>query len=449
MKHSASLREFALNMNTIHGIALSSALYAPVFFKQYRLIKKSQWWTKEQHQEYQLIQLKLLVKHAYTNVPYWRRLFYQLHLTPDSFKTLDDLSKIPLLTKEELRQNSNDFKASNYPESSFEPDSTSGSTGSPLTRYIERGRSEFLDFGFFKTLLDWAGLNLLSRRLCIYGNNVPYQPQIFRRSLIITPFTLFEQNIPYIFTLIRKINPEYILAFPSAVTLLSHYIQSRNENPFRQLKAVITVGETLFYWQNKLLQDVLDCPTYPFYHQTESVSSAASCGYSNGYHFFPERGITELLDNKGEPVTSERSRAEIIGTGFNNTNFPLFRYRTGDIAVYTKKECPCGRHYQYVIQIEGRTQEYIVANTGDTVPMTGMYATVPSYSTHIKEYQFSQRQPGELVLHIVRESGYTIDEEKRIIEALQRRIGLGFNITIEYIEIAKRNDRGKIIFLIK
>ena len=447
---NTSLWETLFDMNTPNGVALSSTVYAPLFFRQYRFLRRSQWWTTEQHQAYQLKRLTTMIRQAYDNVPYYRRLLDSLHLTPDDFKTLEDLAKLPLLTKEEVRSNSTDLKARNYPAAVFEPISTSGSTGSPLTRYVERGKAPVIHFAFFKTILDRAGMNYLSRALLIHGNDTPFSPQLFGRGLLITPFTLTEENMTMILSAIRKVNPEYIIAFPSAVSLLAHHIQSRGDNPFRQLKVVYCAGETLFSWQRRFLEEILGCPVLVYYDQTEQVALAATCMQNpTVYHFYPEWGITELIDENGDPVTTEGGRGEIVGTGFTNALFPLFRYRTGDVGVFTTKECACGRHYPLITHIEGRTQEFIVSKTGDTVPMTGMYATVPEYSTHVKEYQFSQRHPGDLVLHIVREPGYTLEEEKRIIEALRRRIGDGFDISVEYIEVAERSARGKILFLVK
>jgi phenylacetate-CoA ligase len=105
--------------------------------------------------------------------------------------------------------------------------------------------------------------------------------------------------------------------------------------------------------------------------------------------------------------------------------------------------------YPLLKKIEGRTQEFIINKTGNELPMTGMYGTIPSSSNQVKEYQFLQREPGELIVKIVRCEGYTDKDECLIMQSLTRTIGSGFNISVKYVDSVTRTTGGKVQFLVR
>ena len=152
----------------------------------------------------------------------------------------------------------------------------------------------------------------------------------------------------------------------------------------------------------------------------------------------------ELIDEDGKIITHEGKQGEIVGTGLTNDIFPLIRYRTGDMGVYTSHLCPCGRHYPLLMKIEGRTQEFIINKIGDKLPMTGMYGIIPNSSNFVKEYQFFQREPGELILKIVRYNGFSDKDEHLIVQRLLKTLGPEFQIVVEYVDTVKRTPAGKI-----
>ena len=77
----------------------------PEFLKWYNFLQESQWWSREKLEEYQMGQLNKLLHHAYKNVPYYRRVFDERGLKPENIQNFNDLSKLPYLTKEIIREN--------------------------------------------------------------------------------------------------------------------------------------------------------------------------------------------------------------------------------------------------------------------------------------------------------------------------------------------------------
>ena len=112
--------------------------------KHRRFLQDSQWWSADQLQEYQNEKLRALIKHAYMNVPYYRELFDERKLKPEDIKTTDDLLKLPMLTKEIIRENfPHNIVAKNIPKEQMMHTCSSGSTGEPLQYYITKDAYSF------------------------------------------------------------------------------------------------------------------------------------------------------------------------------------------------------------------------------------------------------------------------------------------------------------------
>lgn len=138
------------------------------------------------------------------------------------------------------------------------------------------------------------------------------------------------------------------------------------------------------------------------YGHSEHAVFATRCKESSFYHALPQYGYTELIDEDGNPVTSEGKIGEIVGTSFTNTVSPLIRYRTGDYAVYTNKKCLCGRNYDSWEKIQGREQHQAIPKNGRHISVgPELLCTLHDKSYgKIKQFQIEQKKPGELIIYI-------------------------------------------------
>jgi phenylacetate-CoA ligase len=449
VKQQISLWERFFNKDSVNGTILSALLYYRHFHQLRSLLKRSQWWTSEQLIEYQNERLRKLVIHAYDNVPFYRRSFDKVGLRPSDVYSVHDLYKLPFLTKEQVRNNIDDLRARNYPDHRFEPMFTGGTTGDPLTFYIERGKTAVNHFAFYLSMMGRLQCRLTHRYLFVTQCNESWKTQAFGRILVLSPYSLRDENCKILFEKIRKISPQYIIAYPSAISLLGHLIMKKGDDLFSGLRAILCAGETLYEGQRNFLESTFRCKVFSYYNQCEQVVFAATCENAAAYHVFPEYGVTELIGADGQLITHEGEKGEIVGTGFTNDIFPFIRYRTGDIGVYTNHPCSCGRHYPLLKKIEGRVQESIISKTGDKFPMIGMYNAVAKSSNQVKEYQYFQREPGEIVLRVVRSNGFTDKDKHLIVQRLTRTLGPGFHISVEYVDSVKRTSAGKVQFLVK
>jgi len=439
----------------IYGAMPPRFHYGKIFWKTYDFLKESQWWSREKLEEYQIQQLEKLLHHAYKNVPYYRRVFDERDLKPENIQDFGDLRKLPYLTKEIIQENLSDLIARNYPKSRLQYVTTGGSTGIPLGFYWERDVTDLKEWAFVITLWSRVGFELGNRCLVLRGNIVrsankgkfwEYDP--LKKDLIISAYHMTDELLPNYIMKIREFRPDFIQAYPSAITILARFMKDNDIKPFPTVKAVLCASENLYSWQRELLEEVMKCRVWSFYGHAERAALAAECEYSTYYHVFPEYGYLELIGNDGNEATKDGETAEIVATGFNNFATPFIRYKTMDLGVFSSKKCQCGRQYQLLERIEGRLQELIVTRTGRLISMTAINMHSDVFD-NIKQFQFYQDKKGEVIFNVVKKNTYTGKDTEYIKRELYKKLGDDMKLEIRFLDHIPRTKSGKYRFLIQ
>ncbi len=431
--------------------------YEKMFWETYNFLQESQWWSKEELEEYQMQQLSKLLHHAYENVPYYHKVFEERGLKPKDIQGFGDLKKLPYLTKEIIRENLSDLIARNYPKSRLQYLTTGGSTGIPLGFYCQEGISEARERPFMLTQWNRVGFKMGDRCVVLRGNVVcsadrgkfwEYDP--IDKNLVLSSYHMNDKTLPKYVEKIREFKPDFIQAYPSAITILARFMKENDIAPFPSVKALLCGSENLYPWQRELLEGVLQCRVYSWYGHTEMAALAGECEKSTYYHIFPEYGYVELINKDGEPVTDEDEMGEIVATGFNNFAMPFIRYRTMDLAVPANDKCECGRNYPLLKRVEGRLQELVVTKDKRFITLTALiFAQHFEAFSRVKEMQLIQEKEGELVVRIVKSPQYSNADQQEILSKMQRAVGNGLNISFDYIDHIPRTQSGKYKFLIQ
>ena len=219
------IREIFSSNYSLNGIVLQTLRHYKSYRKTYRILKKSQSWSKEQIDQYQLHQLKKLLYQAYENVPYYTKVFDKLDIKPKDIKSIQDLQKLPYLSRDIIKENMEELKAKNYPKNKFELSWTGGSTGQPLHFFIEKGVWMSQLTAYSKILMEWAGCSHFNRYVFITGNDTPLKYQLFGRVLVLSSFHMNNEYLPLFIKKIRILKPKYIQGYPSAITILANYLK--------------------------------------------------------------------------------------------------------------------------------------------------------------------------------------------------------------------------------
>lgn len=435
--------------------AVMMILNYPIFKKTYRFLKESQNWSREKLEEYQLEQLKKLINHSYENVPYYIEIFKNQGLKPEDIKNLSDLQKIPFLTKEIIKERIDDIKAENYPEYKFRYMTTGGSTGNTIGIYEEDSVSYIKDLAYYRMVIEQLDCKLSDKSVIIKEGIISdknedkfWKYSLFGRCLILSSFHLNQKNLPVYINKIRKLKPKFIMAYPSAITIIANYMKDNNIPSFKTLKVITCLGENLYDWQRKFLEEFFGCKVLGIYEHTEQSVYGFTCTYKNYYHFFPQYGITELVDDDGKIITKDGAIGEIIATGFKNFLFPIIRYKTGDLGVYTSEKCPCGRNFFLLKKIEGRDQDFIVTKDGSLISIAAINIHLEVLN-NIKQFQFYQEKVGIVTIKLIKKNTYTEKDSKQIKEHLHKKLGVDTELIIEFVDQIPVTLRGKHQYLVQ
>jgi phenylacetate-CoA ligase len=207
-------------------------------------------------------------------------------------------------------------------------------------------------------------------------------------------------------------------------------------------KAILAASENVYPEQRDFVEDVFKCRYYSAYGQSEKVIMGGECEYSTYYHMFPQYGYLELIDSDGKSVLEEDSVGEIVGTGFLNYAMPFIRYRTGDMGVYSKEECKCGRQFPIIKRIEGRLQEYLIAVNHNLISYTSINFHSDIFD-NVKRYQYFQEKVGDVVLKIEKGKYYSENDTNKILLEHEKKFKGQMKLELLFVPQIELTKRGK------
>jgi phenylacetate-CoA ligase len=404
------------------GIIPYSWRYGGKRYKETRqFLIKSQWWSEDQHQEYQLKELKRLLCHAYKNIPYYKRKFESIHCLPDDIKSIENFHNFPFLAKEDLRNNLDELKATNIQDAAMQYETSGGSTGHAVGFYEQIYERKEIELAFTYALWGRIGYKPGDRIGVLRGNLVPkrndgshwlFNPKI--NEFLLSSYHLTEKSAELYAKLINKFRVKYLHVYPSAITLFAKYLDGLKMS-FPYLKGILCASEMIYDWQRKSISEVFNCSVFSHYGLSERAVLGGECEYTSKIHIFPEYGYTELIDEKGNQITEAKIPGEIVATGFTNYATPFIRYRTGDIGILSAEKCSCGRNYPLFEHIEGRTQDFVITEKGKKITLTALIFAQHFHAFgRLKKLQIEQNVPGKITMRIVKDAGFSRRDEYEI-----------------------------------
>lgn len=324
--------------------------------ENYRAVFSGQWWNPERIRRMQERKLVRLVQHAYATVPYYKNLFDQAGVSPAAITTLDDLQRLPVTTKSTLKQHDpQDLISSGFRREDLEHDSSSGSSGTPFSVYLDKRYVFNRNMRFLRGLIA-AGYRLGDRLLLItdrHGGN----GKSWLRWKKLSP----EEPADRMLDRLDALRPAVLYGSGTPLRQLAEKILETGHN-IAYLKSVIWTAETLDEKTRHLLERAFGAKVFDFYGLTEMGLVAWECQAHNGYHVSDDSIIVEYL-----PITGAGSALRMAMTNLNLYSMPLIRYDSGDLAVAQPAErCSCGRGLSRLKRVEGRVVDTIKLRSGET-----------------------------------------------------------------------------------
>jgi len=383
---------------------------APLIRQYLESLRKSEWYAQDQLIDYQRGLLGTLLTHSFDTVPFYRDRLG--HMFGKGGKILwDRWGDIPLLTKQDIRDNAEALTSTAVPENHGKvyDRSTSGSTSEPVA--FKQTELHFIARNCLTVRFqEWHGLNCEQKFAEIrpYPSGqasypegesletwaseglIPEQPGPYVKLNISTPI---EQQVDW---LCRQ-GPTYLQTFPTNARAIAEYV-GKHPKSKPQLLGLFSISETVNDETRDICRMHLGHDIMDIYSASETGNMAIQCPQHAHYHVSGEAVLLEILDDTGTPCPPN-TPGQLIATPFYNFAMPLIRYALNDI-VETGNPCPCGRGLPVLNRIFGRTRNMFL--------FPGKMQVQPDFKTVTwlkylspKQWQVAQTGPLEIEIRLV------------------------------------------------
>ncbi len=313
------------------------------------------------------------VKHVYENVPYYRALMDKKGVKPQDIRGIDDLYKLPFITKSDLRET--------YPygmlavplRDCVRIQSTSGTTGKRVIAYYTQEDIELWEDCCARAIVAAGGGKEDVVQVCYGYGLFTGGPGLNGGSHKVGSLTLpmssgnTERQIQFMMDLKSTI----LCCTPSYAAFIGESLKERGYKPEDNcLKAGIFGAEP---WTEEMRRDIeksLGIKAYDIYGLTETSGPgvAFECEEQSGMHINEDHFIAEIIDPDTGEVLPEGEKGELVFTSLDKKAFPLLRYRTRDICVLSRKPCSCGRTFVKMAKPMGRSDDMLIIRGVNVFP---------------------------------------------------------------------------------
>ncbi len=376
--------------------------------------EQAQWLPPERIEALQWERLQRLLAHCYREVPYYRRRWRELGVTPEDIRSREDYARLPLLTKADIRANFEDLKAASL-RGGLLFKATGGSTGEPLrfgyTRESNDRRTAVMWRGY-----GWAGSRMGRRTLHLWGGGVGHPSRAhqwkdhlynaaFARQ-VLNSFQMTEANLGDYVAAMDRYRPEIIVAYVSPLVCLAQWMLQTGRRPAFRAQGIIAAAEPLHEFQRALLEQAFGCPVWNTYGCREFMLVASECERRTGLHVNIDHLLVEFVRPGSTSAHAAAGEAgEVVVTDLFNYGMPFIRYANGDMATPAETPCGCGRGLPTLARVEGRVLDAIRTPDGHILPGE-FFPYMLKEVVGVQRFQLVQRRLDRLDLAIVRGPGF-------------------------------------------
>ena len=408
--------------------------YGGIFQEYLSALKRTEYLPADELCELQTAGLKRLLQFAATHVPYYRKHGAAVHTT-----------------KDQIRDQPEDFIADTFPRRALIPWHTSGTTGKPLTIYYSRQAMQKM-WAFVELCRNTAGVTKDDRRGQFTGKMiVPPAPALSKvfwrrdlanRALLLSTVHLLPANLSCYAAALERFRPAYLSGYPSSMSVLAEYYR-QSGRPAPRLKAALPSAETLLDHQRRAIEETFATRVFDQYGQAEMQSFWYECE-ARRMHAHPLAGLTEILRPDGAPAALGEM-GEVVLTGLVNDAMPLVRYHVGDTARFAAATCPCGRGMPVIEEIGGRLDDFVYTRERGFL---GRLDPVLKGVRNIVESQLEQESLDVLRVRFVPAAGFAAEDLHMLEHNLRARVGRKIHLEFECTNHIARSATGKFRFVI-
>jgi len=429
---------------SIYGIQQRISRYGKEYRKSLEFLKKAQYWTNSRLLDYQKEQTARFIQQAFESTPYYRN-------RPSYGKDVA-LERLPLLEKNEVQCNLDQFYPVHLHRIPYRWAHTSGTTGKSLVFPLSISCFQ-REYAFRALHYSWGNISLSGREkvafcaghpVAHYDKNTPpfWVYDWTNNWLFLSSYHLSEKNLLHYIKELERFEPLMLGGYPSSIYLLALAYRKYGTGKLK-LRSIYCSSETLLDFQRRAIEDSFQTKVFNWYGTSEMCVNIVECEKGE-MHLKLEHSYIEILNNHNKPCTPGET-GRIICTGFGNEAFPLVRYEIGDtVTISADQTSKCGRGGILIDKVLGRVEDYVITADGR---LAGRLDHIFKDSKNVVEAQIAQKKIGEVILRIVKNEVYSTADEQAITQEAQLRLGSDTRLLFEYVDSIPRTKNGKFRFV--
>jgi phenylacetate-CoA ligase len=376
-------------------------------------LERSQWCSLDELQNLQSTELRRLLDHAYEHSPHYRTAFEGRSLRPSEVRTVEDLPKLPLLTRQAAAEGFQGQMSSEEPLPRIHK-MTSGTTGRPLAFAYDVG-SEYWRQAAKIRGYGWAGYRPGDRSLHFWGSTASVKAPMLRKRLKSAVDHLVRREhyvdcadhsgeaLARVVRRLQRRRPDVILCYAQAGAALARHIVETKSRSWEDI-AVISAAERLFPADRDVMTAAFGPGIFETYGSREVMLMAAECPAHEGLHVSMENLVIELVvrDGAQERPALPGELGDVVVTDLHNYGAPFIRYVTGDRAVASSPgRCACGRGLSRLQRVDGREADTVHDAHGR--PVGGLIFPVlfSVFADKVRQFQVVQRKDRSIDVNVV------------------------------------------------
>lgn len=415
--------------------------------------------SREQIRAWQSERLVAQVKHVYENVSYYKKLMDEKGVTPDNIKSVDDLHKLPFITKDDLRE-AYPYGLLGAPlEDCVRIHSTSGTTGKRVVAFYTQNDIDLWDDCCARALVA-AGATKSDVVHVAYGYGLftgGFGLNGGSHKIGCLTLPMSSGNTDRQIEFMCDLGSTILCCTPSYASYLGETITERGLRDKLKLKAGIFGAEA---WTEEMRRDIektLGIKALDIYGLTEITGPGVSyeCLEQKGMHINEDHFIAEIINPKTGEVLPYGEKGELVFTCITKQGFPMLRYRTKDICVLNAEPCECGRTFIRMSKPMGRSDDMLIVKGVNVFPSQietvllnkgypANYQIIVSRENHSDILEVNVEMTPEMFSDSLREISV---REKELVEALKAMLGIYAKVRLVEPKSIARSE-GKAVRII-
>jgi len=440
--------------------SLRRAIFEPLYYRKsnspklsyWKKLEKTQYLSLQELQDIQWQRLQKLYDFLWQKNKFYRTRLQERGLSPDSLKEPADITKIPILIKEEIRGNAHSMISEGFDKKTLLHFKTGGSTGKALDIFITEECSELRN-ACARRHDRWTGWEPGEPIGAVWGNpkfpetvkqkllNAFVQPYIYLDTMAVT-----QQSVHEFASAWKKVKPTLLFGHAHSLFILAQYVKEMRLEGVMPA-GIVSTSMMLLPHERELIESVFSCRVTDRYGCEEVSLIGCECEMHDGMHMNIEHLLIEFIKDDGSPANSGES-GNIVVTDLMNRAMPFVRYKVEDVGIPRDEICSCGRGLPLMGKVAGRVADFLLKNDGTKVAGISIIENTLTEISGIDQMQIVQETLSLMHLNVVPGAGYSLSTEEALISYFRELFPGEVDIRLHLIKEIKPELSGKFRFSI-